>query len=193
MLVSTYHQDRKGATGITFGCMKRSGLWWKLFTCLLLINAAAEVSGQKLVWDSLVLAEPPANWSKQTQADKLVLSNYNINGQPPLYASLLKGSATTGRPEIEFQKWWRSILQLPDSVATPRMKRIYGDDGQVIFTGSNDKTTSAGKAYQGLYLFWKATYVQAVFVEAQMVAGWREVLSAWEDVLRSADWLVLKK
>ncbi len=157
---------------------------WSPILPVVIIAIASVSFAQAQQYDRLMFKVFPANWSEQTQADHVMLSNYNIKGADLLNVSIFKGQEYTGKPEQAFAVAWRSFFKLADTTTAPHQRRNYTVDSDMFFTGAEQRDGPQGKGYYLMALYIMKNYVQPIIIKADNMRVFEPQQSDWQDVLQ---------
>lgn len=132
-------------------------------------------------FDRLQFPSIPSNWSKQLFADKIQFANYNIRGENPISITMYRSVAFSGKPEAGFQQLWRQYLALADTAATPKIRKLYNNNGDMMFMGNSETDGPEGKGYYQLTVYFTDGYMQGILLNALSAKAYKPVMYEWMD------------
>jgi hypothetical protein len=151
----------------------------------LLLATLFQATGQQQSFDKLLLPAIPAGWSKQEQTDRVVYSNYNLQGTIPLTVTVFRSVPLQAKPEQSFARLWRQCLQLADTATAPKPRRQYTFDGDAVATAAMEQDGPLGKGYYQLFLYGAANWQQAILLFTTSAKVYKTQFTEWPEWLQS--------
>ena len=172
-------QTRLHAYICSMRCMK----WVMSFLC---IAFCYQLQAQALQFDKLKLPQAPQGWSKQITPTQLSYSNMNVRGSTPFTVILFKGEAYSGKQDAAFASQWRSWLNLSDTAAVPKFRKMYNASSAPMASGGIETDGPLGKGYYLLTIYQCTGYLQAVGIFTASQKAFRTEFYDWNIYLTDA-------
>jgi len=154
------------------------------FSCImiLIIVKPAKAQNTEARLDKLSL-HIEGEWSRRIEQDKAIYDDYNLTGKMR-HAVILYHFQKADDPKTFFSKAYTSIW--PEAGATPRARRFYTSDGDMIWSSGAEITNSLGKGYGQLYVFTKPEGYQSVLVWLENFDTYRKTQNQWNMMMQDA-------
>ncbi len=123
------------------------------------------------------------DWSRRIESDRVIYDNYNVPNAARA-AIVLYAFEKDSDTKTSFEKSWKSIW--PDSVAVPRPRRLYTNDGAFIYTNGSLLVNAIGSGYAQLYVFAADDGYQAMLIWHPAQSEFRRRQNEWNMMAQEA-------
>lgn len=123
------------------------------------------------------------DWSRRIESDRVIYDNYNVPNASRA-AVVLYAFEKHSDTKTSFEKSWKNIW--PDSVAAPRPRRLYTNDGLTIYSNGNLLVNVIGSGYAQLYVFAADDGYQAMLIWHSSQSEFRRRQNEWNMMAQEA-------
>lgn len=153
-----------------------AGLFFLLFS---IQPATAQIKN----WGNLQI-DLPSGWSSSLRDGVYSLSNYNIKNADPYSITLFDIAPYAGKMDTLFAHVWNhKIGNGTESVAIPRWRKFYSNDGMLIQQGFHETNEKGQTIFRQLNIFLMDGAYQACIITAKSLKSYRSVQAEWQDRL----------